>query len=101
MTEISADTTPPMTTRHRGGADAGRIARIVTMTVVAAAFILPIIGFIAMAFRSNDGVAAGSGGFLGLADVSLANVRYSWSQVNGFGPGGGLFSRLRETFSGR
>jgi multiple sugar transport system permease protein len=46
-----------------------------------------------MAFRSNEGVEAGTGGFLGLGDVSWSNAQYSWSQVNGFGPDGGLFTR--------
>ncbi|GAA1594161.1 MULTISPECIES: carbohydrate ABC transporter permease [Kribbella] len=71
----------------------GRLARVVTMLFVAAIFLLPIAGFVAMAFRSNNGVDAGDGGFLGLGDISWSNVRYSWSQVNGFGPQGGLFSR--------
>lgn len=70
----------------------GRIARIATMLFVATLFIVPIIGFIAMAFRDNDSVQAGTDGFLGLGGVSWDNVVYSWSQVNGFGPnGGGLF----------
>lgn len=83
----------------RGGArgieawSVGRLARVVTMLFVAAVFTIPIIGFIAMAFRSNEGVETGAGGFLGLGDVSWSNVEYSWSQVNGFGPGGGLFTR--------
>jgi multiple sugar transport system permease protein len=38
-------------------------------------------------------VEAGDGGFLGLGDVAWSNVQYSWSQVNGFGPEGGLFTR--------
>jgi multiple sugar transport system permease protein len=71
----------------------GRLARIVTMLFVAVIFAFPILGFIAMAFRSNAGVDAGSGGLLGLGDISWANARYSWSQVNGFGPDGGLFTR--------
>jgi len=70
----------------------GRVARIATMLFVATLFIVPIIGFIAMAFRDNDSVQAGTDGFLGLGGVSWDNVVYSWSQVNGFGPnGGGLF----------
>jgi multiple sugar transport system permease protein len=82
--------------RGRGGIETwsvGRLARIVTMLFVAVIFAFPILGFILMAFRSVDGVADGSGGFLGLGDISWSNVRYSWSQVNGFGPEGGLFSR--------
>jgi multiple sugar transport system permease protein len=71
----------------------GRLARVATMLLVAAVFVFPIVGFIAMAFRSNAGVDSGAGGFLGLGDVSLSNVAYSWSQVNGFGPSGGLFTR--------
>lgn len=71
----------------------GRLARVVTMLFVAAVFVLPITGFIAMAFRSNEGVEAGTGGFLGLGDMSWENATYSWSQVNGFGPDGGLFTR--------
>lgn len=70
----------------------GRLARVATMLFVATLFIVPIIGFIAMAFRDNDSVQAGSDGFLGLGGMSWDNVVYSWSQVNGFGPnGGGLF----------
>ncbi|NIK59020.1 carbohydrate ABC transporter permease [Kribbella shirazensis] len=72
---------------------AGRLARVVSMLFVAVLFLLPIAGFVAMAFRSNDGVEAGEGGFLGLGDIAWSNVQYSWSQVNGFGPEGGLFSR--------
>lgn len=72
---------------------AGRLARVVTMLLVAAIFALPIVGFIAMAFRSTENVQAGADGFLGLAGMSWDNAVYSWSQVNGFGPGGGLFTR--------
>jgi multiple sugar transport system permease protein len=72
---------------------AGKLARVVSMLFVAVIFLLPIAGFVAMAFRSNDGVEAGDGGFLGLGDVAWSNVQYSWSQVNGFGPEGGLFTR--------
>ncbi|MCU1636299.1 MAG: carbohydrate transporter permease [Cryobacterium sp.] len=67
----------------------GRIARIATMLFVAAIFIFPMVGFVAMAFRDADNVAAGSDGFLGLGGMSWDNVMFSWSQVNGFGPGGG------------
>ncbi|MCL8025487.1 carbohydrate ABC transporter permease [Nocardioides bruguierae] len=76
------------------GWSVGRLARVVTMLLVASAFVFPIVGFVAMAFRSTEGVEAGTGGFLGLAGVSWDNAVYSWSQVNGFGPGdGGLFTR--------
>jgi multiple sugar transport system permease protein len=71
----------------------GRLARVVTMLFVAAIFVFPIVGFIAMAFRSEHGVDAGAGGFLGLGDVSWSNVVHNWSQVNGFGPNGGLFTQ--------
>src|SRR5947207_7718283 len=72
----------------------GRLGRVVTMAFVAALFVIPIIGFIAMAFRNQENVAAGSDGFLGLGGLSLDNALYSWSQVVGFGPGdGGLFPR--------
>jgi multiple sugar transport system permease protein len=71
----------------------GRLARVVTMLFVAVVFAFPVLGFIAMAFRSNEGVEAGTGGFLGLGDVSWDNATYSWSQVNGFGPDGGLFTQ--------
>jgi multiple sugar transport system permease protein len=59
------------------------------MLFVAAIFIFPMVGFVAMAFRDADNVAAGSDGFLGLGGMSWDNVMFSWSQVNGFGPGGG------------
>ena len=85
----------PRTEEHPVGSSKwtpGRVARIATMLFVATLFIVPIIGFIAMAFRDNDSVQAGTDGFLGLGGVSWDNVVYSWSQVNGFGPnGGGLF----------
>ena len=89
--------TPETTARTPAGrrpVSLNRLARIVTMLLVAVAFVFPIIGFVAMAFRNADQVAAGQGGFLGLGGVSWDNVRYSWTQVNGFGPGsGGLFVR--------
>jgi multiple sugar transport system permease protein len=85
----------PRTEEHPVGSSKwtpGRVARVATMLFVATLFIVPIIGFIAMAFRDNDSVQAGTDGFLGLGGVSWDNVVYSWSQVNGFGPnGGGLF----------
>ncbi len=84
------------TLRPAGGKpmSAGRLARIATMLFVAAIFIFPIIGFVAMSFRDANEVAAGEGGFLGLGGMSLTHAAFSWSQVNGFGPGdGGLFTR--------
>lgn len=73
---------------------AGRVGRVSVMLVVALGFILPIIGFIALAGRSQEGIDAGTDGFLGLGGVSWDNVVYSWSQITGFGPGGGgLFQR--------
>jgi multiple sugar transport system permease protein len=73
---------------------AGRVARIVFMLVIALMFAIPIIGFIAMAFRNQDGVAAGSGGFLGLGGVSWSNAVDSWNELMKFGPGGGgVFAR--------
>lgn len=90
-----ATATPKTTVRAPAGrrpVSLNRLARIVTMLLVAAAFVFPIIGFVAMAFRNADDVAAGQGGFLGLGGVSWDHARYSWSQVDGFGPGtGGLF----------
>ena len=72
----------------------GRVSRVTVMLVVAAMFVIPIVGFIAMAFRDQDNVAAGSDGFLGLGGLSWDHVVYSWSQITGFGPsGGGLFQR--------
>ncbi|WP_258058974.1 carbohydrate ABC transporter permease [Arthrobacter sp. B1805] len=88
-TEMAAAERP-----RRGQWSAGRIARVATMLFVATIIIFPIVGFIAMAFRDNANVQAGTDGFLGLGGVSWDNVVYSWSQVNGFGPGeGGLFTR--------
>ena len=63
----------------------GRIARIATMLLVAAAFVFPIVGFIAVAFRSDAGMAAGTGGFLGLGGMSIDNVLHGWGQIIGFG----------------
>lgn len=76
------------------GWSAGRIGRISVMVVVAAMFIIPIVGFVAMAFRSQAGVEAGTDGWLGLGGMSWDNVVFSWSQITGFGPGdGGLYQR--------
>lgn len=72
----------------------GRVSRVTVMLVVAAMFVVPIVGFIAMAFRDQDNVAAGTDGFLGLGGLSWDHAVYSWSQITGFGPsGGGLFQR--------
>ncbi|BDZ54348.1 carbohydrate ABC transporter permease [Agromyces marinus] len=72
----------------------GRISRITVMLVFAALFVLPIVGFVAMAFRSQEGIEAGGDGFLGLGGMSWENVVYSWGQLMGFGPGsGGVFLR--------
>jgi multiple sugar transport system permease protein len=81
----------PVGTRGWG---VGRVSRVVVMLVVAAMFIIPIVGFIAMAFRNQENVAAGTDGFLGLGGMSWDNVVYSWEQITGFGPGeGGLYQR--------
>lgn len=76
-----------------GAWSVGKLARVVTMLFVAAIFIFPMVGFVAMAFRSAEDVQAGTGGFLGLGGVSWDNATFSWSQVNGFGPDGGLFTQ--------
>jgi len=74
--------------------NAGRITRIVVMVIVAAAFLLPIIGFIALAFGSQENIENGTSGFLNLAGISWDNIVYSWNQITGFGPGdGGLFQQ--------
>lgn len=84
-------------TRRVGGTrqwSAGRVGRVVVMLAVAAMFVIPIVGFIAMAFRTQENVEAGRDGFLGLGGMSWDNVVYSWSQIAGFGPGsGGLFQQ--------
>lgn len=73
---------------------AGRVARVSMMVVVAAMFAIPIIGFIAMAFRNQAGVEAGTGGFLGLGGMSWSNAMDSWNELMKFGPsGGGVFAR--------
>lgn len=94
MSRITADVRPKARPR-RAMFDwsVGKTARVVTMLFVACLFVLPITGFIAMAFRSNEGVASGAGGPFGFGDMSWDNAQYSWSQVNGFGPGGGLYTR--------
>ena len=64
---------------------AGRIARIATMSLVAAAFIFPIVGFIFVAFRGDASMANGTGGFLGIGDVSWSNAVNSWNELLRFG----------------
>jgi multiple sugar transport system permease protein len=65
--------------------DAGRIARIVFMTFVALVFLYPLVGFFAVALRSDAGVAAGTGGFLGLGGISFAGIQHSWDQIISYG----------------
>ncbi|WP_229276021.1 carbohydrate ABC transporter permease [Agromyces kandeliae] len=86
MTTMSHETHEIVGSRRWG---VGRVSRIVVMLVVAGLFVLPILGFIAMAFRSQEGIEAGGDGFLGLGGMSWENVVYSWGQLMGFGPGGG------------
>jgi multiple sugar transport system permease protein len=65
--------------------DAGRIARVVFMTFVALVFLYPLIGFFVVALRSDAGVEAGSGGFLGIGDISFAAIQHSWDQIFAYG----------------
>lgn len=65
--------------------DAGRIARVVFMSFVALAFLYPLIGFLAVALRTDSGVADGTGGFLGLGGVSWAGIQHSWDQIISYG----------------
>ncbi|NQX12541.1 carbohydrate ABC transporter permease [Microbacteriaceae bacterium VKM Ac-2855] len=84
--------TPESHVPHAVGSRAwttGRVSRILVMLVMAGVFIFPIVGFVAMAFRDQDAVAAGTDGFMGFGGLSFENVAYSWSQVIGFGAGGG------------
>jgi multiple sugar transport system permease protein len=95
MTRVSPNRVsdvPRVVGSHRW--NAGRIARIVVMVVIAAAFLLPIIGFIALAFGSQENIESGASGFLNLGGMSWENIVYSWNQITGFGPGnGGLFQQ--------
>jgi multiple sugar transport system permease protein len=65
--------------------DAGRIARVVFMSIVAIAFLYPLVGFFAVALRSDAGVAAGTGGFLGLGGISFAGIQHSWHEIISYG----------------
>jgi multiple sugar transport system permease protein len=65
--------------------DAGRIARVVFMTFVALVFIYPIVGFFAVALRSDASVATNGGGFLGLGGISWAGIQHSWSEILAYG----------------
>ncbi|HEY5230611.1 MAG TPA: hypothetical protein VIJ11_06950, partial [Galbitalea sp.] len=65
--------------------DAGRIARVVFMSFIALVFLYPLVGFFAVALRGDSGVAAGSGGFLGLGGISWAAVQHSWSEIFAYG----------------
>jgi multiple sugar transport system permease protein len=65
--------------------DAGRIARVAFMTFVALVFLYPLVGFFTVALRSDAGVAAGTGGFLGLGGISFAGIQHSWEQIISYG----------------
>lgn len=72
----------------------GTSVRVIVMVGIGAIFAIPIIGFVAMGFRSNEDVASGKGGFLGLGSVSIHNAINSFHTINAFGPGkGGLFTQ--------
>ncbi|WP_105565729.1 carbohydrate ABC transporter permease [Microbacterium halophytorum] len=75
-------------------ASAGRYGRIVTMVVVAAFFLLPILGFVMLIFQSEEGLRSGEGGLFGIGALSWENVVYSWNELSKFGPGDGhVFQR--------
>lgn len=86
MTELSA---PSRMSSHRADNvrrwDAGRIARVVFMSIVALAFLYPLVGFFTVALRSDDGVANGTGGFLGLGGISWTGIQHSWGQIFAYG----------------
>ncbi|HEY5319405.1 MAG TPA: carbohydrate ABC transporter permease, partial [Galbitalea sp.] len=65
--------------------DAGRIARVAFMTLVALVFLYPLVGFFTVALRSDAGVAAGTGGFLGLGGISFAGIQHSWHEIISYG----------------
>jgi multiple sugar transport system permease protein len=65
--------------------DAGRIARVVVMLLIALAFLYPLVGFFVVALRTDDGVAAGTGGFLGIGGISFAGIAHSWNEVISYG----------------
>jgi multiple sugar transport system permease protein len=72
----------------------GRLARVVTMSFVAVLFVLPIVGFLAVAMGDQDALVARESGFLGLGGMSLANAQESWSELLRYGSGdGGIFLR--------
>lgn len=75
--------------RARRAVGPARASRVVVMLIMGGVFVLPITGFVAMAFRDQEAVAAGSDGFLGLGGLSLDHLAANWSQVIGFGAGGG------------
>jgi multiple sugar transport system permease protein len=55
------------------------------MTFVALVFLYPLVGFFTVALRSDAGVAAGTGGFLGLGGISFEGIQHSWQQIIGYG----------------
>ena len=76
----------PATRRHPGArrpGAAGRIGRLVTLLVFAVGFGYPLLAFLAVSFRSDDGT--GLGGF------ALSNAWASWQTVLDFN--GGVFLR--------
>ena len=65
--------------------DAGRVARVAFMSIVALTFLYPLVGFFTVALRTDGGVAAGTGGFLGLGGISLSGIVHSWGQIIAYG----------------
>jgi len=65
--------------------DAGRIARVAFMTLVALVFLYPMVGFFVVALRSDASVADGTGGFLGIGGISLAGIAHSWHEIISYG----------------
>jgi multiple sugar transport system permease protein len=65
--------------------DAGRVARIAFMSIVALTFLYPLVGFFTVALRTDSGVADRTGGFLGLGGISLSGIMHSWGQIIAYG----------------
>lgn len=78
----------PITSRRDAAArrwDAGRVVRVGFMSLLALVFLYPLVGFFAVALRTDDGVARGTGGLLGLGELSWAGIRHSWQQIIAYG----------------
>jgi multiple sugar transport system permease protein len=68
---------------HRRRVTVGGVARVVTLTIVALAFLFLLVTFILAAFRTRQSMSSANP----VSGLSWNNLRYDWIQIRGFDSG--------------